>query len=76
MPISISISSLLVSLAAAGSIISLALESLLTGEVWGYYGRFSRKQQPTMFAFYMGNHFALLVLATLVFAKAIQGLMP
>ena len=75
MPISISLSSMIVSMAAAGSITSLALESLMTGEVWGYYGKFSRKQQPTMYAFYMGNHFGILALATVVFAKAVLGLM-
>ena len=74
MPLSISLSSLIVSMAAAGSIASLTLESLMTGEVWGYYGKFSRKQQPAMFAFYMGNHFGILVLATIVFAMAVERL--
>jgi hypothetical protein len=69
------LSSLIVALAAAGSITSLALESLMTGEVWGYYGKFSRNQQPAMFAFYMGNYVGMLTLATVVFAKALDGLL-
>ena len=69
------LSSLIVAFAAAGSITSLALESLATGEVWGYYGKFSRAEQPAMFAFYMGNYFGILTLATFVFAKALGVLM-
>jgi hypothetical protein len=69
------LSSMIVALAAAASITTLALESLITGEVWGYYGKFSREQQPAVFAFYMGNYFGILTLATVVFAKALDGLL-
>jgi hypothetical protein len=75
MPLSIGLTSLIVALAAAGSIMSLAVESLATGEVWGYFGKFSRTRQPAMFAFYMGNYFGILTLATVVFAKAVDVLM-
>ena len=68
------VSALIVSLAAAGSITMLALESLMTGEVWGYVGKFSRQQHPAMFSFYMGNYFGILTLASVVFAKALDGL--
>ena len=69
------LSAMIVALAAAGSITTLAIESLMTGEVWGFYGRFSRTRHPGMFAFCMGNFFGLLTLATVVFAKALDGMM-